>query len=427
MDKINLKPAKRLKGTLQLKGDKSISHRAVIIASIAEGRSRIKNFPKSEDCLATVMAFQKLGVGIDLSNNEVIVEGKGLRGLRRAEGNLYLGNSGTSMRLLSGILSGQGFDSTLTGDESLSKRPMDRIIEPLRQMGADITGREDRYAPLVIKGRALNPIKYKTNVPSAQVKSALIFAALYAGGPSEISEPLKSRDHTERLLSLFGAKMIIEDLNITVCNDPDLKGKDLTVPGDISSAAFFIIGALILGGSEIVIKEILYNRTRFGIIDVLKDMGADINVEKKRFNGFEETCDLTIKSTGLKSVKVGRDLMPSIIDELPVLLVAALFAQGDTTIEGAGELRVKETDRIASMTEALTKMGADISVKGDDIHVKGQVPLKGAKLDSLGDHRTAMSLAIASLAAHGECEIKGIECVNTSFPDFFRFLDSLRK
>ncbi|MFH1753388.1 MAG: 3-phosphoshikimate 1-carboxyvinyltransferase [Candidatus Omnitrophota bacterium] len=427
MDKIEIRSAKRLKGTIELKGDKSISHRAVMIASIAEGRSRIKNFLKSEDCLATVMAFQKLGVGIDFSRDEVIVEGRGLRGLSGAGGNIYLGNSGTSMRLLSGILAGQGFESTLTGDESLSVRPMDRIIKPLRLMGADICGREDRYAPLVIKGSPLKHIKYKTEVPSAQVKSALILAALYADGPSEIGESLKSRDHTERLLSLFGARMVIEDQDITIYDNPVLKGKSISIPGDISSAAFFIVGSLILGGSEIVIKDLLFNRTRLGIIDVLLDMGADIKVENKRFNGFEETCDLIIKSSDLKGVRVGRSIIPSIIDELPVLLVAALFAQGETYIEGAGELRVKETDRIASMTKALKSMGADISVSGDDISVKGRASLKGTKLDSLGDHRTAMSLAIASIAAEGASEIKGIECVKTSFPDFFDLLDILRR
>jgi 3-phosphoshikimate 1-carboxyvinyltransferase len=425
MDKINITPAKRLKGTLNLKGDKSISHRAVMIASIAEGRSRIKNFLKSEDCLATVKAFQQLGVKIDLSGDDLIIEGKGLKGLHEADGDIYLGNSGTSMRLISGILAGQDFKSTLTGDESLSKRPMDRIIEPLRLMGADINGRDNKYAPLVLKGGVLKPITYKTKVASAQVKSALIFAALYADGISEVEEPLKSRDHTERMLSLFGARMIIEDLKITVYNNPRLRGKTLTIPGDISGAAFFIVGSLILKDSEIIINDLLFNRTRFGIIDILNDMGADTSIKNMNFNGFEDVCDIVARSSDLKGIIIDKERIPSLIDELPILLVTAVFAKGDTYIRGAGELRVKETDRIASMTTALKKMGADISVQGDDILVKGTGKLKGAKLETFGDHRTAMSLVIASLCAEGESEIRDAGCVNTSFPDFFTLLDSV--
>lgn len=427
MKNKKIKPIKRLTGTIALKGDKSISHRSVMISSIAEGRSRIKNFANSGDCFSTVMAFKQLGISIDVSGDSLTVEGKGLKGLARSDKDIYLGNSGTSMRLLSGILAGQEFESKLTGDESLSSRPMDRIIEPLRLMGADIKGRDDRYAPLVIKGGALKAVNYRTRVASAQVKSAIIFAALYAEGVTEIEEPVKSRDHTERMLSLFGARMVIGERKVSIDGMPDLKAREISIPGDISSAAFFMVAASILDGSEIRIKGLLCNCTRTGIIDTLRDMGADINMEAKRFSGCEDVCDVVVRRSKLNGIDVKKDRIPSVIDELPVLLVAAVFAEGRTRIHGAGELRVKETDRIASMTGELKKMGADITVQGDDIYVNGTGELKGAKLESFGDHRTAMSLAIASIAAKGESEISGIDCVDTSFPGFFGLLDSAGK
>ncbi|MBL7068499.1 MAG: 3-phosphoshikimate 1-carboxyvinyltransferase [Candidatus Omnitrophica bacterium] len=425
MDDIKINPIKKFEGAVSLRGDKSISHRSVMIASIAEGQSRIKNFLRSEDALYTIKAFKQLGVAIGLSNDDIIVEGKGLDGLKGPKGDIYLGNSGTSMRLLSGVLAGQNFKSTLTGDESLSRRPMYRIIRPLRQMGAHIKGREDNFPPLVIEGAKLRAIRYKTEVASAQIKSALIFAALYADGVTEIEEPIKSRDHTERMLGLFGAKMEIDDLRISVNPRPDLKGRSLAIPGDISSAAFFIIGALILKGSEILIKDLLFNRTRWGIIEILNQMGAEIKIENKRFNGCEEICDINVRSSRLKGITVDENRIPSVIDELPILMVAACFAEGDTYIKGAGELRIKETDRIASMSAALESMGADISVERDNILIKPTARLRGAVMDSRGDHRTAMSLAIAALCAKGSSRIKKIDCVNTSFPDFFQALDAI--
>jgi len=396
-----------------------------MMGSIAEGRTQVKNFLKSEDCLCTIKAFGQLGIRIKISNDDLIINGKGLKGLTRPSSEIYLGNSGTSLRLMAGILAGQNFESTLRGDESLSQRPMYRIVEPLRLMGADIKAREDSYAPLVIKGRRLKSIKYKTKVASAQVKSAIIFAGLYADGVSEVEEPIKSRDHTERMLSLFGAKLQIEGRKIVIYNNPRLKGKSITIPGDISSAAFFIIPSLILKGSEIMIKDLLFNRTRLGLIEVLKNMGADIRTEKNRFNGFEDVCDIIVKSSFLEGVTIEKEMIPSVIDELPILMVAAVFAKGSTRIKGAGELRVKETDRITSMTKALKDMGAQITVKGDDILIEGTGSLKGAELDSFGDHRTAMSLIIASICANGRSQIKGIDCINTSFPDFFELLDSV--
>ena len=292
MKKISIKPVKKLKGTISLKGDKSISHRAIIVASISEGRSVIKNFLRSEDCLYTIDAFRKLGINIDTSGDDVIVEGKGLSGLKKAKEDIYLGNSGTSMRLISGIAAGQNFETTLTGDKSLSNRPMYRVIEPLRLMGADIRGKEDKFAPLIIKGGNLKAIKYKTKVASAQIKSAVLLAGLYADGITEVLEPIKSRDHTERMLSLFGAKLVIEDLKVAINNKPSLKARDLTIPGDISSAAFFITAALILEGSQINIKNLVFNRTRLGFIDALKEMGADINIENNHFAGYEDVCDI---------------------------------------------------------------------------------------------------------------------------------------
>ncbi len=423
---MTISPLSKLEGALFLKGDKSVSHRAVMIASIASGRSRIGNFPMSGDCLSTVKAFRELGVTIDVSADEVVVEGAGLDGLKEPRGDIYLGNSGTSMRLISGILAGQDFETTLTGDESLSRRPMYRIIEPLRLMGADIKAREDKFAPLVINGGGLKAVKYKSKLPSAQVKSAAIFAALYADGVSEIAEPMHSRDHTERMLSLFGAKLEVEELAVKVFPRPELKSRSFSIPGDVSSAAFFTVAALILNGSKLVIKNVLSNRTRFGFIELLNEMNADIRIGRRRFNGYEDLCDITVSSGTLKGITVPKGRIPSVIDEIPVLMVAAAFAEGDTLIKGAGELRVKETDRIESMKRALSAMGANISVTGDNILVRptGQ-GLKGCAVDSSGDHRTAMSLAVAALAAKGKTEIRDVDCINTSFPDFFEKLNSI--
>ncbi len=426
-DKRRIDPIEKFEGTVHLKGDKSISHRAVIIASIADGHTTVKNFLSSVDCLYTVKAFQQLGIPINISGDNLIIKGKGLNGLTKPSGEIYLGNSGTSMRLMSGVLAGQDFESTLTGDESLSQRPMERIIEPLKSMGADIRGRDKRYAPLVIKGSRLKPIKYKTKVASAQVKSAIILAGLYADGVTEVEEPMKSRDHTERMLSLFGAKLKIENLKIFIYGKPRLKPRTFTIPGDISTAAFFITGALLLDGSEVVIKDLLLNRTRMGFVDALLEMGGDISIENRHFNGYEDVCNIVVKSSPLKGITVDEERIPSLIDELPILMVAAAFAKNETHIKGAGELRVKETDRINSMTQGLKKMGAKVSVNGDDISIKGRDRLKGTRVDSLDDHRTAMALTIASLCADGESEIKGVDCVNTSSPEFFQILGSISR
>ncbi len=422
---MTITPLKALSGSISLPGDKSISHRAIMISAISQGKSTIKNFLASEDCIHTIKAFQALSIDISINKDTVSVQGKGLRGLSAPTADIYLGNSGTSMRLISGILAGQTFRSTLTGDESLSNRPMYRIIEPLKLMGADIKGGRDNCAPLTINGSKLKSISYKTKVASAQVKSAVMLAALYADGVTEIDEPVKSRDHTERMLSLFGGKLEIDDTKVKVYNAPDLKARSLTIPGDISSAAFFIVGALLVKGSKLEINGLLYNRTRLGFIDALNKMGADIKIRNKQFNGYEEVCDCIVESRGLKGIVIEKNVVPSLIDELPILMVAASLAEGETIIRGAGELRIKETDRINSMESTLKKMNANIKVKSNDIFIKGREQLKGAKMTSHGDHRTAMSLVIAALCAHGESQINGVECINTSFPGFFSTLQSI--
>lgn len=423
MKECRIKSVRKLEGKIALIGDKSISHRAVMIASIATGRTKIRNFADSQDCLRTVDAFRQMGIDIVIEGNEVEVSGKGLRGLRKPNASIYLGNSGTTMRLILGILAGQSFKCTLTGDESLSSRPMSRVTGPLRKMGADIEGEKSgEFAPLTINGGKLKPISYQTPIPSAQVKSSILFAGLYVNGTTCVKEKFKSRDHTERMLKLFGADIKVEDLSVSVEGGGTLSAKDIEVPGDISSASFFIVGATLLRGSSLEIKSVLCNPTRIGILDVLRRMGAKIDVLNKTETQSEPVCDLSIKAAGLKGVEIGPEVIPSVIDEIPIIMVAAALADGTTVIKGAKELRVKETDRIKSITENLKRMSAEIKVAGDDIVIKGTKRLKAAGLESFGDHRTAMSMAIAALVAEGTSSISDIECVDTSFPGFFREL-----
>lgn len=413
---------------MELPGDKSISHRAAMIASIAEGVTRIENFAHSQDCVRTVEAFRQMGVEIDLKGDRLVVKGAGLNGLKKPASALYLGNSGTTMRLILGILAGQPFECTLTGDESLSLRPMGRVTGPLRQMGARIDGRKDaEFAPLKIKGGRLKPISYKTPVPSAQVKSAILLAGLYADGVTRVEEKLRSRDHTSRMLQLFGAVVKTEPLAVSVKGKASLSAKDIKIPGDISSASFFIIGAALLKGSSISIKGLLHNPTRSGILDILRHMGADVEILNDDDAGFERVCSLKVNGGPLRGVEIGPEVIPSAIDELPIIMVAASLAKGVTVIRGAKELRVKETDRIHSITTNLTRMGAYIRTEGDDVIIKGVERLKGAELESFGDHRTAMSMAIAALTARGPSTVSGIECVNTSFPAFFEKLKRLTR
>jgi 3-phosphoshikimate 1-carboxyvinyltransferase len=421
-----IKPAKRIEGKIVLPGDKSISHRAVMIGSIAEGVTAVENFLNAEDCIATTDAFKKMGVNIRLNGKVLVVKGAGLKGLKKPLSKLYLGNSGTTMRLLLGILAGQNFEATLSGDESLSNRPMKRVTMPLRQMGADIQGKDDaNFAPLAIHGGRLRPIDYVSPIASAQVKSSILLAGLYAEGITTFTEPFKSRDHTERMLTLFNADISIDNLKVLIKRTERLSGTDISVPGDISSGAFFIVAALLIRNSEIILSNVGFNKTRTGIIDILKRMGARIEARNMREN-WEPICDLVVSSSELKAATVEKSEIPRSIDELPVLMTAAIFAKGRTVIKGAAELRVKETDRINSMLYNLNKMGAKVACEGDDIVIEGTCAFHGAELSSFGDHRTAMAASIAALcSSSGDSVIDDVSCINTSFPEFFNILKAI--
>jgi 3-phosphoshikimate 1-carboxyvinyltransferase len=452
MANIKIRPVNKIEGMIEVPGDKSISHRAVMLSSIAEGRTEIRNLLMGEDCIYTINAFREMGVIIDQrpktppahvgshrragkdQRQGIIVKGKGLRGLKRPKNELYLGNSGTTIRLLMGILAGQEFDCVLRGDDSLSKRPMDRVAKPLRMMGAEIGPRtEDQrpktqeiYPPLTIKGKyPLKAIRYKLPIASAQVKSAVLLAGLYAEGITEVEEPLKSRDHTERMLKGLGANIITKGLKISI-EKSILKSKgEIFVPGDISSAVFFMVAALILRSSKITVKGLGLNPTRLGAIEILRDMGAKIEIANFKNGESEPSADAIVYSSDLKGVNIEGEVIPRAIDELPIIMVAAAFARGRTVIKGAGELRVKEADRIVSMATGLTRMGADITTDGDDITINGTDMLKAAEVDSFGDHRTAMSMVVAGLRAKGETVVLNTDCINTSFPDFEALLGKL--
>lgn len=420
MADIAVKKIKGLKGAIQLPGDKSISHRSVMIGSIANKETVVENLLKCEDVLCTMEAFRAMGVKIDENKDNVIVRGNGLMGLKKPKDPIYLGNSGTSMRLLLGILAGQDFEATLTGDPSLSKRPMKRVTVPLRQMGAAIEGAEDaNFAPLKIIGsKKLSGITYKMPESSAQVKSSILLAGLYAQGQTTVIEPSKSRDHTERMLRLFGSDIKEEGLKVSIKGGKELSTTNIKIPGDISAAAFFIVASSIIKNSCITIKDIGLNPTRTGIIDILESMGAKIDILIHSTQSFEPRGDLTVSASKLKGTVIKGDMIPRAIDELPICMVAACFANGITKIIGAKELRVKETDRINSMVTNLKKMGAEIEVENDDIIIEGTGKLKGARVDSFKDHRTAMSMVVAGMASEGETTVQDTDCVKTSFPGF---------
>ncbi len=428
-DRIELKRAKKLKGRIIPPLDKSISHRAIILSSISKGRSIIKNFLRAEDTMSTLNAFRKLGVKIDDRGKKIIIEGKGIHGLREPDDIIDCGNSGTTIRLFSGILSGNPFLSILTGDSSLRSRPMGRVIKPLKQMGAEITARaEDKYPPVVIKGKKLKAIKYDMPMASAQVKSAILLAGLYADGETVVTEPIKSRDHTERMLPFYGAGIKVDGLNIKIKGNAELKARDIDVPGDFSSSAFFIVAALLVPDSEILIKNVGINPTRTGLLDILKAMGAEIGLANIRDVSGEPVADIHCKNAaGLKAVNITKDQIPALIDEFPVLCIAAAQADGITTIRGAEELRVKESDRIKAMASGLRKMGAEVEEFKDGLSIKGNAGLKGAVIESYGDHRIAMAFSIAALVADGTTTINGVSAVNISFPGFYKMLKGLTK
>jgi 3-phosphoshikimate 1-carboxyvinyltransferase len=415
------KAPKGLRGDLAFPGDKSLTHRAIIFGSLAEGDSSFTNALSGEDCVCTRRAFESMGVAIDApSPTRLTIHGKGLRALKPPKGELYLGNSGTSIRLLLGLLAGQPFEARLTGDPSLSQRPMRRVTDLLKEMGAKIEGRDGaNFAPLTIRGGDLMPIDATLPVPSAQVKSALLLAGLYAKGRTRVTEPVKSRDHTERFLRYFGAAVEEKGASVSVEGGQALQARSFEIAGDISSAAFFMAGALLVPGSEVRFRNVLWNPTRTGIVEVLKRMGARFEDLKVHAEGPEPTADFSLRSQKLKAFEIRKEELPSLIDEIPVLAVLATQAEGTSVIHEADELRVKETDRIVSMTTGLSRLGAKVRVEGSTLFIEGPVPLRGASNTSFKDHRTAMALAVAALIAEGPSRIDDVDCIRTSFPEFF--------
>lgn len=415
-----------LKGIITVPGDKSISHRAVMLASLAKGKSSIHGFLKSEDCIATLKSFQQMGVSYKEVEGRLEILGNGPQGLHEPEDVINMGNSGTGTRLLLGILAGQAFSTTLTGDSSLRSRPMKRVTEPLEQMGARFLGRENgTKLPLTVKGGKLSGIQYNSPVASAQVKSALLLAGLFADGTTTVYEPGPSRDHTERMLETFGVDLTRKEKHSSLSGGQVLQSQAIHVPGDISSAAFFIVAACIVPDSELTIENVGINPTRTGLLDVLHDMGADIRLENKRQMGAEPVADLHVCYSPLKGVRISGDTVVRMIDEFPIFAVAASFASSPSIVEGAEELRVKESDRISTIVHELNRMGAQLEERPDGFEVKSGKQLAGTDVFSHGDHRIAMSLIIAGLAAKNETTIKGTKSIATSFPGFFDILNQI--
>lgn len=435
MASLTITPGRALTGTLTVPGDKSVTHRAIILTSLAEGESRLSSYCRGEDCLNTMRAFQALGIHIDEQPDMLRVHGKGMWGLREADAPIDCGNSGTGTRLLTGLLAGQDFFTILTGDESIRRRPMGRVVKPLREMGAVIAGRKGgELAPLAITGVRLHGIDYTSPVASAQIKSSLLFAGLFAEGTMRFREPRLSRDHTERMFQSFGIPLR-QDAGILVLQgrpSSGWAGRAIVIPGDFSAAAFFLVGASIIPGSDVTIQNVGINPTRTGLIDVLTAMGAKIDILNRRDQAGEPVADLRVRSAALKGVAVGPELIPQTIDEFPILCVAAAVAEGETTISGAEELRVKESDRIATMSAELKSMGAQITEQPDGMVIRGlgQAGKNGCLSGTLqgkshGDHRVAMSLAIGGLTAKTPTAVADTGCVDTSFPNFERTLASL--
>ena len=420
---MKFKKINALRGEVTIPGDKSISHRAVMLGAISEGTTRITNFLRGADCLSTIACFRKMGIDIEESPDQILVHGKGLHGLQAPAVILDAGNSGTTTRLISGILAGQSFESTLTGDASIQKRPMKRIITPLTMMGADVESLSgDGCAPLRIRGSHLKGIDYHSPVASAQVKSCILLAGLYADSVTSVTEPYVSRDHSERMLSSFGAALKTDGSTVSIQPEPRLMGQEVAVPGDISSAAYFIAAALLVPGSELLIKNVGINPTRDGILRICRRMGADITILNRREHGREPVADLLVKHSPLTGTVIEGAVIPTLIDELPILAVMAAFAEGSTVIRDAQELKVKESNRLDILVHHLSAMGADITGTEDGMVINGGRPLHGAVLESHLDHRIAMSFAVAGIAAQGETEILQADCVDISYPGFYRDL-----
>jgi len=417
-----------LSGEVTVPGDKSISHRSIMLGSLAKGTTEVYGFLQGADCLSSISCFSKMGVEIENKGDIVLIKGRGLRGLREPQGILDVGNSGTTTRLMSGILAAQNFTSKVTGDASIQKRPMKRIMTPLTMMGADIKSElGNDCAPLIINGKKLNGIHYDSPVASAQVKSAILFAGLYADGETSVTEPAVSRNHTELMFEEYGVDIKCNDKTVTVTPAEELHARKVIVPGDISSATYFIVAAAITPNSCVTIKNVGINPTRDGIIKVCQMMGADIKIEKTSGDIGEPTADITVSTSSLKGCTIGGDIIPTLIDEIPAIAILACFAEGETIIKDAEELKVKESNRIDVVVSNLKAMGADIEATDDGMIIRGGKTLHGAVIDSKLDHRIAMSFAIAGMNSEGETEILGSECVDISYPNFYSDFQRLAK
>ena len=415
-----------LRGEVTIPGDKSISHRSVMFGALADGLTEIHGFLQGADCLSTISCFSKMGISIENQGETVLVHGRGLHGLTAPDSVLDCGNSGTTTRLISGILSAQKFDTTLTGDASIQKRPMKRIIDPLSQMGAKIESvNGNGCAPLHITGSPLHGIHYNSPVASAQVKSSILLAGLYADGETRVTEPYISRDHSERMLSAFGADIHTEGTTAILQPAKQLYGQKIQVPGDISSAAFFIAAGLIVPDSEILIENTGINPTRAGILKVCEDMGGDITLLNERTEGGEKIADILVRTSKLHGTTIEGDIIPTLIDEIPVIAVMAAVAEGTTVIKDAAELKVKETDRIETVTDNLKAMGADVTPTDDGMIIHGGNPLHGTSIHTLLDHRIAMAFSIAALVAEGNTKILDSKCVDVSYPTFYDTFEAL--
>ncbi|MDJ0287811.1 MULTISPECIES: 3-phosphoshikimate 1-carboxyvinyltransferase [Bacillus] len=416
-----------MNGEIHIPGDKSISHRSVMFGAIADGTTVVKNFLPGADCLSTIDCFRKMGVDIEQKGTDVVIHGKGLKGLKEPSDILDVGNSGTTIRLMMGILAGCEFHSTLIGDESIAKRPMKRVTGPLRQLGAKIDGRASgEYTPLSIRGGNLKAISYESPVASAQIKSAVLLAGLQAEGTTTLTEPHKSRDHTERMLSMFGVSLHEDAQSVSIEGGQTLKATDVFVPGDISSAAFFLVAGSIVPNSRIVLRNVGLNKTRTGIIDVLKQMGADLDIQEVDAKGGEPYGDLTISTSSLKGIDISGDMISRLIDEIPIIALLATQAEGTTIIKDAAELKVKETNRIDTVVSELKKLGAHIEATDDGMKIHGKASLKGgAFVSSYGDHRIGMMLGIAACITEQAIEIEDTDAVRVSYPNFFEHIEYL--
>jgi 3-phosphoshikimate 1-carboxyvinyltransferase len=411
-------PARALSGSISLPGDKSISHRYAMIAALAEGRTRIRNYSTGADCHSTLGCLRALGIPVEVQGTEVSIEGRGLDGLRGAAGPLDAGNSGSTIRMLSGILAAQPFPTRIGGDESLSRRPMDRIIKPLAEMGASIHAREGRYPPLEIRGGRVRPIDYTLPVPSAQVKTCVLLAGLYADGETTVREPVRSRDHTEIALREFGAGIRVERNTITLLGRPKLEARELEAPADLSSAAFFLVAALLVPGSNLVIRGVGLNPTRAALLDFLAGMGARVRILELESRNGELAGDIQVESAPVRGGVIEKEMTAALIDEIPVLAVLGAASEEGLTVRDAAELRIKETDRIATVAENFRRMGITVETRPDGFVVPGRQRFRAAAFDSFGDHRIAMAFTVAALAADGESIMHGAEAAAVSFPEF---------